>query len=82
LIPREPVMQVATGTYSGCFRVLSCGGGGANDALLEASRDPQRRRLHSAKARPRPRRQPAVRPGRGRDQGGMAEAFLARRCAG
>ncbi|KAK9831354.1 hypothetical protein WJX81_004778 [Elliptochloris bilobata] len=52
--------QVATGTYSNCFRLLgtagggsgSGGGSGGGDMLLEASRDPQRRRLQSAKSTP------------------------------
>ncbi len=45
--------QVATGTYSNCFRLLNTdSGGGSGDLLLEASRDPQRKRLQSAKVRP------------------------------
>ena len=47
--------QVATGTYSNCFRVLNSSeegaGPAAGGALLEASRDPQRRRLQAAKVR-------------------------------
>ena len=45
-------VQVATGTYSNCFRLLTTDGGSSGgDLLLEASRDPQRKRLQSAKVR-------------------------------
>ena len=41
--------HVATGTYSNCFRVISRGDAGAaapaSDIVLEASRDPQRKRF-------------------------------------
>ena len=54
--------QVATGTYSNCFRVVSRGnsrnGAPGNDQVLEASRDPQRKRLQQTLAKvglPEPR---------------------------
>ena len=54
--------QVATGTYSNCFRVASRGdsrnGSPGTDQVLEASRDPQRKRLQQTPAKvglPEPR---------------------------
>ncbi len=54
--------QVATGTYSNCFRVVSRGdsrsGAPGTDQVLEASRDPQRKRLQQTPAKvelPKPR---------------------------
>ena|SRR5579875_1643905 len=38
--------HVATGSYANCFRVVSRANGA--DATLEASRDPQRKRLNTA----------------------------------
>lgn len=50
-LPTIAGVQVATGTYSNSFRLLGTeSGGGGGDQLLEASRDPQRKRLQSAKA--------------------------------
>lgn len=47
--------QVATGTYSNCFRVVSRGdsrnGAPGTDQVLEASRDPQRKRLQQTPAK-------------------------------
>ena len=47
--------QVATGTYSNCFRVVSRGDGRSGapgtDQVLEASRDPQRKRLQQTPAK-------------------------------
>ena len=44
--------HVATGSYSNCFRVVSRADGA--DATLEASRDPQRKRLTAGPSKVRP----------------------------
>lgn len=47
--------HIATGTYSNCFRVVSRGdtrnGNPGTDHVLEASRDPQRKRLQQTPAK-------------------------------
>ena len=54
--------HVATGTYSNCFRVISrgeaAGSAPASDIALEASRDPQRKRLQQTPSKACHPRQP------------------------